>query len=111
MNVCVCVSAMTNDHNGPILTKSGGENNGAPAGARRLSAPHELNEAARAVAAGLSRPPFSPGLLSGLVRVADFVGIFLTGLAIFFIYVAPRDGFSWSYMLPLVTGALALGII
>ncbi len=102
---------MVNDHKSSISAKSAEGNGGAAGASSRRQQPKELNEAARDVATSLSKPPVSPALLSGFVRAAEFFGIFATGLAIFLLYVAPRDGFSWSYFVPLVVAAVTFVMI
>jgi Undecaprenyl-phosphate glucose phosphotransferase len=59
---------------------------------RRLSAP------ALAVANEKVGPAYSPIVITGLVRVTDFVLIALTGVALYFGYVARNDGATWPYM-------------
>src|SRR5689334_3304093 len=41
---------------------------------------------------------YSPIVIAGAVRIADFVLIGLVGLSLYFGYVAPRSGFQWEYV-------------
>ena len=41
---------------------------------------------------------YSPVVIAGVVRVADFVLLSLVGLAIYFGYVVPLSGFRWEYV-------------
>jgi Undecaprenyl-phosphate glucose phosphotransferase len=50
-----------------------------------------LNVAAAQVAATLSHRAVTPGMLSGLARICDFVALALVSLAIAWIYLDPRD--------------------
>ena len=76
-----------------------------PAGpsARRKA---ELNAAAQAAAAGLTQQSISPILLAGLVRLVEFAAVLVTGVAIYFIYLAPADGIDWWYAVSLTGGSL-----
>ena len=65
----------------------------------------ELSEAARAAANDLSSQPMSPAILAGFARLIDFAAILISGVAIYFIYVAPRDGLDWWYAVPAIGGA------
>src|SRR4051812_8885291 len=63
---------------------------------RRLSA------AAQNVANQKTRPAFSPVVIAGGVRVADFLLLTFVGIAVYFGYVVRMDGFSWSYVAAIV---------
>ncbi len=65
-----------------------------------------LSAAARLVAAGLSKSPLSPVLIAGFARLIEFAAILAAGVAIFLLYVAPTDGLSWWYALPLTFGSV-----
>ena len=56
---------------------------------RRLSAP------ALAITNEKVRPAYSPVVITGLARIADFVLISLTGIVLYFGYVARNDGATW----------------
>jgi Undecaprenyl-phosphate glucose phosphotransferase len=59
---------------------------------RRLS-PAALNVTNQKVQAA-----YSPVVIAGVVRVADFVLLTLVGVAIYLGYVARMDGFNWNYV-------------
>jgi Undecaprenyl-phosphate glucose phosphotransferase len=65
----------------------------APAVERR----RRLSQAALAVTNLRVRPAYSPIVIAGAVRVADFVILSLVGLALYLGYVARLSGFSWQY--------------
>ncbi len=58
----------------------------------------QLSPAALAAAAEQLPSPYSPIVLAGAVRIAEFALIALIGLAIQLIYVVPADGFEWHYV-------------
>jgi Undecaprenyl-phosphate glucose phosphotransferase len=57
-----------------------------------------LNIAAAQVASTLKHRFITPGILAGLARIADFVGLALVGAAIFTIYLDPREA-DFGYVL------------
>src|ERR1700753_2789744 len=61
------------------------------AGRRRLS------QAALAVTNQKVRPAYSPVVIAGAVRIADFALLSFVGIAIYFGYVTPLSGFHWEY--------------
>jgi Undecaprenyl-phosphate glucose phosphotransferase len=56
-----------------------------------------LSPAALAVSNQKVRRAYSPIVIAGGVRVADFVLLSLVGLALYFGYVVPISGFQWGY--------------
>ena len=54
-----------------------------------------LSQAALAVANQKVRRAYSPIVIAGVVRVADFVLLSLVGIALYFGYVTPLAGFNW----------------
>jgi len=44
------------------------------------------------------RRAYSPIVIAGVVRVADFALLSLVGIAIYFAYVVPLNGFRWEYV-------------
>jgi hypothetical protein len=78
--------------------------------APRTERRQRLSPAALAVANEKVRPAYSPVVISGLVRIADFIVIAAVGTALYIGYVAPLDGFSWSYLLAIFAVA-AVAII
>ena len=57
-----------------------------------------LSQAALAVANQKVRRAYSPIVIAGAVRVADFVLLSLVGIALYFGYVTPLAGFNWGYI-------------
>src|SRR3954469_4780319 len=57
-----------------------------------------LSPAALAVTNQKVRNAYSPVVIAGAVRVADFVMLAAIGVAIYFTYVVRMDGFSWNYV-------------
>ena len=76
-------------------SRAGGKPGAAPWVERR----RRLTPAALAVVNEKVRPAFSPIVITGFVRLADFLLISLTGIALYFGYVVRGDSFSWSYIL------------
>ncbi len=69
---------------------------------RPMAVSGQLSERARQIAATLSDHSISATLLSGIVRITDFIAVTLIGIAVYVAYVAPVDGFVPLYALPLV---------
>jgi Undecaprenyl-phosphate glucose phosphotransferase len=67
---------------------------GAPRPERR----RRLSPAALTVTNEKVRPAYSPIVIEGAVRVADFMVMASTGLALYFGYVVQAAEFSWSYV-------------
>ena len=57
-----------------------------------------LSQAALAVTNQKVRRAYSPIVIAGAVRVADFVLLSLVGIALYLGYVAPLAGFHWEYI-------------
>ena len=66
---------------------------GAPKQERRK----RLSPAALAVTNEKVRKAYSTVVISGIVRIVDFVLLSTVGLALYLTYVMPLDGFSWQY--------------
>lgn len=77
--------------------------NGVP----RIERRRRLSPAALTLANEKVRSAVSPVVIAGMVRLADFVLIALSGLAVYFAYVVRGSSFSWSYVLAIVAMALA----
>jgi Undecaprenyl-phosphate glucose phosphotransferase len=77
-----------------------------PSGAPRLERRRRLTPMALKVVSEKVRRAYSPIVITGLVRLADFVLISLAGLAVYFGYVVPMDGFNWSYAAAIVGVAI-----
>jgi Undecaprenyl-phosphate glucose phosphotransferase len=71
----------------------------------RIERRRRLTPTALSVVNQKVRAAYSPIVITGLVRLADFLLISLTGVAIYLGYVARMDGFSWSYIVAIVTVA------
>jgi Undecaprenyl-phosphate glucose phosphotransferase len=67
----------------------------APAAARE---PRTLSPAAQLAAAQPISNAWSPIVLAGFVRVAEFALTVVVGLALYFGYVVPANGFEWHYI-------------
>jgi Undecaprenyl-phosphate glucose phosphotransferase len=57
-----------------------------------------LSHAALAVSNQKVRRAYSPIVIAGVVRLADFALLSLVGIAIYFAYVVPVSGFRWEYV-------------
>jgi Undecaprenyl-phosphate glucose phosphotransferase len=57
-----------------------------------------LSQAALGVVNQKVRPAYSPIVIAGAVRVADFLLLNLVGIALYFVYVTPQSGFHWEYV-------------
>src|ERR1700694_572300 len=57
-----------------------------------------LSQAALAVTNQKVRRAYSPIVIAGAVRVADFLLLSLVGIAIYLGYVVPLSGFRWEYV-------------
>jgi Undecaprenyl-phosphate glucose phosphotransferase len=57
-----------------------------------------LSQAALVIASQKVRTAYSPIVITGVVRVADFVLLSFLGITIYFAYVVPLSGFHWEYI-------------
>jgi len=57
-----------------------------------------LSQAALAVVNQKVRSAYSPIVIAGMVRLADFVLLSLIGIALYLGYMVPLDGFRWEYV-------------
>ena len=57
-----------------------------------------LSQAALVVAGQKVRRAYSPVVIAGIVRLADFVLLSLIGIALYLGYVVPLSGFHWEYV-------------
>uniref|UniRef100_E6VIM3 Undecaprenyl-phosphate glucose phosphotransferase n=1 Tax=Rhodopseudomonas palustris (strain DX-1) TaxID=652103 RepID=E6VIM3_RHOPX len=67
-------------------------------GAPRVERRKRLSPAALAVANQKVRPAYSPIVIAGSVRLADFLVIALVGIALYFAILVRREGFVWEYI-------------
>jgi Undecaprenyl-phosphate glucose phosphotransferase len=78
------------------------------AAAAPLRAPNRsLSPAALLVASQTTASAYSPIVLAGTVRLLEFGIVTLVGLAVYFAYVVPLDGFEWFY----IASVLAIAVI
>src|ERR1043166_8370863 len=78
------------------------------AGTRRaVERRRRLSQAALAVTNQKVRAAYSPIVIAGAVRVADFVVLSLVGIALYLGYVARLSGFNWQYIAAILGMAVA----
>jgi Undecaprenyl-phosphate glucose phosphotransferase len=94
---------LINARSGSDATASSGRT--APVERRR-----RLSPAALAVANQKVRPAYSPVVIAGVVRAADFVLLSLIGLALYLGYAARIDGFNWSFI-PAILAMAAVAVV
>jgi Undecaprenyl-phosphate glucose phosphotransferase len=64
----------------------------------KLERRRRLSQPALAVANQKVRRAYSPVVIAGIVRLADFVLVSLVGIALYLGYVVPLSGFRWEYV-------------
>jgi Undecaprenyl-phosphate glucose phosphotransferase len=69
-----------------------------------------LSQAALAVTNQKIPRAYSPIVIAGVVRVADFLLVSIVGIAIYFSYVVPLSGFYWGYVAAIL-GMTATAVI
>jgi Undecaprenyl-phosphate glucose phosphotransferase len=79
---------------------------GRPATERR----RRLTPAALAVVDQKVRRAYSPIVIAGVVRIADFVLLSVVGVALYLSYVVPLDDFRWEYIVAIL-GVAATAVI
>lgn len=82
----------------------------APAGRPPVERRLRLSPAALAVTNQKVAKAYSPIVIAGVVRVADFAMISLVGVAVYFAYVVPLSGFHWEYVAAIL-GMTAAAVI
>jgi FlaA1/EpsC-like NDP-sugar epimerase len=82
----------------------------ASADAPPIERRRRLSQAALAVTNQKVRRAYSPVVIAGVVRVADFVLLSFVGIAIYFGYVVPLTGFHWEYI-EAICGMTATAVI
>src|SRR5580692_5109572 len=70
----------------------------APAGRPPVERRRRLSQAALAVTNQKVRRAYSPIVIAGAVRIADFVLLGLVGIALYLGYVARLSGFQWEHV-------------
>src|SRR4051812_42910876 len=76
-------------------------------GERPIERRRRLSPAALAVTNQKVRPAYSPIVIAGAVRVADFVILSFVGVAIYLGYVARLSGLNWQYIAAILGMAAA----
>jgi Undecaprenyl-phosphate glucose phosphotransferase len=79
-------------------------------GRPRVERRRRLSPAALAVASQKVRPAYSPIVIAGAVRLADFVLLSAIGIGIYLFYVVPISGFHWEYIAA-ITGMTVAAVI
>ena len=79
-------------------------------GPARVERRRRLSPAALAVANQKVRTAYSPIVIAGVVRVADFLLISTVGISLYLSYAAPLSGFYWEYI-PAIFGMAAAAVI
>src|SRR3984885_8046327 len=64
----------------------------------RIERRRRLSQAALAVTNQKVRPAYSPVVIAGAVRIADFALLSFVGIALYLGYVTPLSGFHWEYI-------------
>jgi len=82
----------------------------ATAGSPPVERRRRLTPAALAISNQKVRRAYSPIVIAGVVRVIDFVMLGAIGIALYFGYVVPLNGFSWEY-LAAILGVAAAAVI
>src|SRR5580698_8769301 len=70
--------------------------NAVPGG--KAAAPRPLSPTAMLVAAQEFKPAYSPIVVAGTVRLIEAALVILVGIAIYFAYVVPGNGFALYYI-------------
>lgn len=73
-----------------------------PGTVQRIERRRRLTPQALAVVNEKVRAAYSPVVITGLVRLSDFLLISLSGIALYLGYVVQIDGFSWAYILSII---------
>ncbi len=77
---------------------------------KKASAPRPLSPTALLVATQGFKPAYSPIVLAGTVRLIEAALVMLVGVAVYFAYVVPANGFEFHYI-GTIFGIAALAII
>src|SRR6201996_7553790 len=79
----------------------------AAAGAPPLERPRWLRQGAFVVASQKVGRAYSPIVIAGIVRIADFAMLSIIGTGLYLGYVAPLAGFHWEYVAAILMMTLA----
>ena len=82
----------------------------AAAGQPRVERRRRLSPTALAVTNQKVRKAYSPIVIAGGVRIADFLLISAIGISLYFVYVVPLSGFYWEYIAAIL-GMTAAAVI
>jgi Undecaprenyl-phosphate glucose phosphotransferase len=82
----------------------------APAERPPIERRRRLSQAALAVTNQKVRPAYSPIVIAGAVRLADFVLLSLVGVGLYLGYVARLSGFHWEYIVA-IFGITATAVV
>ncbi len=74
---------------------------------RQVERRRRLSPAALAVANQKVRTAYSPIVIAGVVRIADFVLLSVVGVVLYLLYVARIDGFRWDYVSAILVMSVA----
>ena len=83
---------------GPVLDAGAAAAVTATAARPAIERRRRLSQAALAIANQKVRRAYSPIVIAGGVRIADFVMLSLVGVALYLGYVVPLSGFHWAYV-------------
>ncbi len=91
---------MSSPEHGTLLGASSAVTTAIKASPRtsRPAEPPPLSPAALKIAAEHFKPAYSPIVLAGMVRLIEFALVNIVGLAIYFCYVVPSNGFARYYV-------------
>ncbi len=79
----------------------------SPAGGQRREAPRpELGPLAQTIAGQKVNPAISPVVIAGMARLAEFLLILISGIAIQLAYVYPHEGMPIIYPVAVASGAV-----
>ncbi len=82
----------------------------APTGAQPIERRRRLSPAALEVANRKVGKAYSPVVITGIVRIVDFLLLLATGSALYVGHVVPIDGFNWQYV-PVIAGVALTAVI
>src|ERR1700753_3923088 len=79
----------------------------AAVGGPPLDRRRRISQAPLVVASQKVRRAYSPIVIAGVVRLADFISLSFIGIALYLGYVAPLSGFHWEYIAAILMMTLA----
>ena len=72
----------------------------------RIERRRRLSQAALAVTNQKVRTAYSPVVIAGVVRIADFALLSIVGIGLYLVYVARLSGFHWEYIAAILAMAM-----